>query len=280
MPSRRLLRRAAASPLRLLLAVAVLALAACASAPPLPPSDFLLLGEVHDNPAGHRARLANLQRLLAGGWRPVVVMEQFDREGADDLRAALTACTDADCVIRRAGPDGWDWPLYRPLIALALEYRLTIVGANVSRGDASRVVRGGIDAVLDAADRAAFGLPQSITPALREAQTADIEAGHCGKVPPKIVQGIVDAQIVRDIWMAKVMLANAGHGVVLLAGNGHVRRDFGVPYWLRLRGAQHVRAVGYTEDGSGEDASQYDDARAVPPHPRPDPCATLQMPAK
>lgn len=267
--------------LRAACAAALLLLTACATPPaPAPePAAFLLLGEVHDNPAAHRARSADLERLVAGGWRPVIAMEQFDREQAGALRAAMAECADADCVIRRAGAGGWEWPLYRPLIALALEYRLRVVAANLSRADAMRVVREGIGAALDEADRRAFGLPESISPALRAAQTAGIEAGHCGKVPAQVLQGIVDAQIARDVWMAKVMLEHAGRGVVLIAGNGHVERDAGVPYWLRQRGAAGIRAVGYYESG-GDEPARYDAARAVAPHPRPDPCATLQMPAK
>jgi uncharacterized iron-regulated protein len=41
---------------------------------------ILLLGEVHDNPDGHQQRYEFLLRLIESGRRPVLVMEQFDRE--------------------------------------------------------------------------------------------------------------------------------------------------------------------------------------------------------
>jgi uncharacterized iron-regulated protein len=260
----------------LLLAVAA---AGSAGPPVTPPPAFLLLGEVHDNTAAHRARFTYLETLIERGWRPLIVMEQFDRERADDLSRALATCDNADCVVKSAGSRGWDWPLYHPLLELALKYRLRVAAANLSRADATRVVREGINAVIAGADARDFGLPESVSAALREAQLQRIEAGHCGLAPPKLAQGMTDAQIARDLWMAKVMLENAGHGVVLIAGNGHVRRDWGVPYWLRLRGHSDIRSIGYVEADDAADQTQFDVGRTVPPQPRPDPCAGLKFSA-
>ena len=78
-------------------------LAACSTLPDKPLQRMLLLGEVHDNPEGHHQRYTYLQQLVEAGWRPAIVMEQFDRERADDLRSAMQGCRDADCVITKAG---------------------------------------------------------------------------------------------------------------------------------------------------------------------------------
>jgi len=39
-----------------------------------------LMGEVHDNPQAHQARYAIIADKVKQGWRPAIVMEQFDRE--------------------------------------------------------------------------------------------------------------------------------------------------------------------------------------------------------
>ena len=50
---------------------------------------IVLLGEVHDNAAQHAVREQALRQWLEGGARPVLLMEQFDRERQGDLDRAL-----------------------------------------------------------------------------------------------------------------------------------------------------------------------------------------------
>lgn len=256
-------------------------LSGCASMVPAPAMPrFLLLGEVHDNAEGHARRLRDLRDLVAQGWRPAIAMEQFDLDRAKELTQAQQACADADCVIRQAGGPGWDWSLYRPVIELALEHRLPLVAANLSRTEAIRVVRGGLEVAFTPAVRQAFGLPQSVAASLRAAQEAEVERGHCGLAPRHLLAGLASAQIARDIGMAQAMLEHRARGVVLLAGHGHVRLDIGVPYWLRQQGAEGVRVVAYLERGTAAPGGVFDAQVVVPPVAREDPCATLRMPAR
>ena len=92
------------------------------AAPAGPNPQVLLLGEVHDNAQGHRLRYELLRQRVEGGWRPAIVMEQFDREDQDVLNKAQKGCLDAQCVIRVVNGARWDWQLYYPLIQLALTY--------------------------------------------------------------------------------------------------------------------------------------------------------------
>src|SRR5690606_15245258 len=122
-----------------------LALSACATQPP-PPEPvvetaprLLLLGEVHDNAAGHQLRLQHLRGTLDGTARVAIAMEQFDRERQADLDAALARCQDAACVIEAVAPgkSGWNWAYYAPVIQLALDHDLPLLAANLSRAEAS-----------------------------------------------------------------------------------------------------------------------------------------------
>ncbi|AXK38658.1 ChaN family lipoprotein [Crenobacter cavernae] len=267
----------------LMAAVAGLALAGCATprsdwtperlALALPVHKTVLLGEVHDNADGHRQRLEALARAVEAGWRPAIALEQFDRERQADLDAALKTCGhDADCVIR-AGlggggtePSGWNWDFYRPVVALALRYDLPLVAANLSRADALRVMREGYAPVLGMGLAARLAaVPQD----LAAGQRREVDAGHCGKLPASALPRMVDAQVARDAVMAGVVDANAARGVVLLAGNGHVRRDLGVPRWL----VTTALSVGYVEQVPA--AGTYDAAVLIKGHPRADPCAGL-----
>lgn len=257
--------------------LALLALAGCARAPhataALANRQVLLLGEVHDNPDGHRRRTALIEQRVAAGWRPAIAMEQFDRERQADLDRAMRQCADAACVIAAAAPGQarWAWPYYEPVIALALRHRLPLLAANVSRADAAKVVRGEFSAALDAGLIRAHRLDQPLPADLDAGQSGEIEAGHCGKLPRAMLPGMVRAQVARDVWMAHVVQAHAPRGVVLLAGNGHVRRDLGVPRWLPA--SLEAASVGYVE--SAAEAGAYDVQIRIEPHARPDPCAGL-----
>ena len=120
-------------------------LAGCAAVQPTQPSaNILLLGEVHDNPLGHQQRFDHLRQRVESGWRPAIVMEQFDRENQAALTQAQATCADAQCVIAAAGGKRWEWPYYEPIIALALHYHLPLVAGNVSRADAAIAMKQGL----------------------------------------------------------------------------------------------------------------------------------------
>jgi uncharacterized iron-regulated protein len=87
--------------------------------------------------------------------------------------------------------------------------------------------------------------------------------------------------VARDQFMARVLEQHAGRGVVLLAGNGHVRTDIGAPRWLKPEVRAKSQAVGWLEAGS-RDAGVFDAVRFTPAPSRPDPCEGMrkQVPAK
>jgi len=249
-------------------------LAGCASLPEaLTQRPALLLGEVHDNVEGLTKRNELIEKRIAAGWRPAIAMEQFDRERQADLDAAMTRCADADCVIAAASAPNarWAWPQLRPVIELALRHRLPLLAANVSRADAARIVREGYAAALDPALIARYGLRSPLPIDLLATQASEIDEGHCGKLPKSMLPGMVRAQVARDVWMAELVRAHAARGVVLLAGNGHVRRDIGVPRWLNQ--AEGIASIAFVEAEVG--GGIYDAELVVARQPRPDPCATL-----
>jgi uncharacterized iron-regulated protein len=80
-----------------------------------------------------------------------------------------------------------------------------------------------------------------------------------------------------------VLARHAGRGVVLLAGNGHVRTDIGAPRWLKPEVRAVSQAVGWLEEGSADARSRaFDAVRVTPAQPRPDPCEGMrkQIPAQ
>jgi len=68
---------------------------------------------------------------------------------------------------------------------------------------------------------------------------------------------------------------------VLLAGNGHVRRDLGVPRWLEGSASARCLSVGFVEEGEAAALAPAFDALVVaPPARRDDPCAQVEVPKR
>ncbi len=241
----------------------------------------VLLGEHHDNAAQHAVRVEALRRLLAGGARPAIAFEQFDRdrqpaldrargEAADSMRAR------ADAIIGAAGGLGWNWDFYRPYVELALEYDLPIVAANLSRADAMRVALDNFGALFDTRQRAALGL-DDLPPALVREQERAVDEGHCHRMAAEALPGLARAQIARDATLAQSIERYLPRGVVLLTGNGHARRDIGVARFLPPEQRARTITIGLLETGDSlaDDSGAFDVVFITPAQPRPDPCASI-----
>jgi uncharacterized iron-regulated protein len=242
----------------------------------------VLLGEVHDNAAQHELRARALERLLASGVRPALAFEQFDRESQEAIdKARIRVDSEGidarvDRIVEKAGARGWNWRFYRPYIALALQYDLPIVAANLARAQAMRIAMDGLETGLSQGQRRALGIDR-IDFAVLRAQESEIAQGHCGRAPPDAVQAMAMAQMARDATLAQAILPFATRGVVLLTGNGHARRDIGVERYLPDAVRTRTLSVGLLEDGAEAPARSlnYDLAIRTPVQAREDPCKSI-----
>lgn len=238
----------------------------------------VLLGEVHDNPELHGRRTAVLRRALEAGWRPAVVMEQFDIDRQADIdRARRDRPKDVGYLIEEAppSPGGWDWDNYKSVLELVLQHDLPLLAGNLPNAQTAQLVRQDYAAVLGEARVQALGLQRPIDAAWQSAQEHEIDTGHCGMLPRDKWAGMTRAQFARDASMADVLRRHADQGVVLLAGNGHVRRDIAVPRWLDSLPPERLWAVGFVEEGDGSPASAFDAVVTAPQAEREDPCAAF-----
>ena len=241
---------------------------------------ILLLGEVHDNSHGHRLRLDHLMQWIEQGHRPVVAMEQLDREHQAVLDLALSRCQDVDCVLAKAATPGWEWRFYKPFLQLALEKKISLVAANVSNVDVRKVMTEGFSAVFSPQEIDTYKLNQ-IPRQLLSAQSKAIQEGHCNMLPAQAIGPMVQGQIARDVWMARVVNGAQNQMVVLIAGNGHVRKDAGVFQWLPPNKQGLTQVLGYVERADSSDANGFDQVYVVPEVEREDPCLVFsQKPAK
>jgi uncharacterized iron-regulated protein len=245
-------------------------------------ADIVLLGEVHDNPVDHALR-ASLITAFASR-RPAVVFEQFaDRDTPIPLPAAGESreqWLDANGFDR----NGWKWPLHEPVVEAALAHARSLWGSNLSRDALRTVVREGERAAPEPLWHLTARAP--LDSAATAAMDAELEEGHCHQLPESLIPGMRAAQVIRDAAMTRALLlagAQSGqHPEWLIAGNGHVRRDLGVPRILRrVVPDARVLVVGLLEreeNGaipSTEDRRVYDLVVVTPRAQREDPCRQM-----
>jgi uncharacterized iron-regulated protein len=229
---------------------------------------IVLLGEVHDNAKQHAMRLIAFQKLLEQGKRPALLMEQFDRDNQaaiDEVRKRPDASV-SDIVAAGSGnKPGWDWNFYKPFLSLAMKYELPIIAANVSNADSMKAMREGLGALKIQATPSAPIVDQ---------QALEIFNGHCKAMPMAVAIKMVNAQVAKDITMAQLVTENQSLGVVLLAGNGHVRNDIGVPHWLSSAIREKSISIGMIEEG--QIAINFDTAISTAAQDRGDPCEAFK----
>ena len=246
-------------------------------------ADYALLGEVHDNPVQHRLRADLIAASVSR--KPAIVFEQFPWGEDSVLQTRPTAPIEP--WLDRAGFDrnGWRWPMHQPLIDVAVQHDLPRYGSQLNREKLRTIMRGGADAAPAPLAELMRKVPLSETGG--KALETTLAEGHCGELPAEMVPMMRNAQEVRDAAMTDAMLRASADGrpAWLIAGNGHVRRDYGVPRFLTaLVPAKTSVVVGFLErepDGalpSEAERAVYDVVWITERAEREDPCKAFRRP--
>lgn len=247
---------------------------------------IVLFGEIHDNPYHHRLRARFLElfaspRVTPPGtatFTPAVAFEQIRADQADALAtyAALPAPRSAEDLMRLIAWDKSSWSKtsdYTPLFKAAAAAGMAVYAADPQRDVIRKVAKEGLAAALPAPDATRLGLAKPLPDAEQTALLAEIGGSHCGMIPAAAQPSMADAQRYRDAVMANTLIeAAAAHGsAILIAGNGHVRTDRAVPWYLRERGPQtRVVSVTLLEATDGQTDPQADLPRGPDGNPAAD----------
>ena len=208
------------------------------------------MGEVHDNGAHHilQARLAtSLARQEIDHSLPsAIVFEQIraDQQGALDQFAAFNAQAagrgTSDDLLKFLDWDNSPWSKtsnYRPLFEAVVAARLPIYPGDPPRDLIRKAAKEGLVSALSQEDRARLALDIPLGAEQDAASLAEIDASHCGMIAKSVQPNMAEAQRYRDAHMAGALLhaADTSGPAILIAGNGHVRTDRGVPWYIRQR---------------------------------------------
>lgn len=264
----------------------------------------VLLGEAHDNPEHHLVRADLLRPQMervapAKGLLPAAVFEHIRADQQERVahfyeqaargRRLFTA---SDLLLAL----GWKesgWPaaeIFYPLYNAALRAKLPILAGDPPRDRIKALARGD-RSLLQEGDLALVTLGEALPQPLVDALTTELVSSHCGAMPASAFGGMNLAQRYRDAHLAAALLKAAErHGAAfLLAGNGHVRTDRGVPWYVRqMAPGRKVLSVMLVEveegktdasayarvDGAGMPAADY--ILFTPRHVRTDPCEKMR----
>jgi uncharacterized iron-regulated protein len=259
---------------------------------------LVLLGEVHDNVDHHRVQAWAIG-VIAARRGPAAVFEQIrtDQRPALDRFAEATARAPPQPTANRLFELlEWDksgWPpaeIYAPLFEAAIRSKTAIVPGHPPREQVRAVAKSG-SGVLEAAEHSRLALDRPLPAEQLDGLLAELESSHCGLMPKSALAGMAEAQRYRDAHLARALADAADRygRAVLAAGNGHVRKDRGVPWHLqRMAPGKSLVSVMLAEVEAGKnDATDYAEARAgaeavvdymvfTPPAERTDPCERMR----
>ena len=236
-------------------------------------ADVLIAGEVHDNPHHHQQ-----QEALARQFKPAAIVFEMLSPGLA-ARVTPTLRNDAEALGKalRWAEMGWpDFAMYHPIFTAAPEAR--IYGAHLPRDRAREAMQAEIADVFGE-DAALYGLDADLPEDQMQARTALQMEAHCNALPEEMLPAMVGIQRLRDATLARAALRaldETDGPVLVITGNGHARKDWGMPAYLeRVRPGLAVFSLGQIEEGNRANGT-FDMVLSAPPAERPDPCLAFK----
>lgn len=219
-------------------------------------SEYLLLGERHDNLVHHQHQTWLVQQLAKTPLQVSVAFEMIDNYQGELLAKQKITSADQLIALLNHSKTNWDYERnYKSLFAEVLAAGYKIDMANLNKKRLMHTVKQGEDKLPAAYKRMLDKAPLSTEQF--NALQQEINQSHCNMLDDKSSRKLVLGQRMRDAIMAHSLLRSRAPVKVLIAGNGHVRNDRGVPLYLRsnldTQGKQaRILSIGLLEVETGE----------------------------
>ena len=231
-------------------------------------SDYLLLGEIHDNFRHHQLQAHLINQLRKGRRHASVSFEMIDQQQGEILqRQPYTSSSDLIALLNQTKSR---WPYerdYQVVFDSVIAAGFDILPANLEHSQLIQIIK-----------RGELNLPEHIRLVMKQTplstqQNTDLQneiiRGHCDMIPAEATQPMMLAQRVRDVVMSLSLLNSGADIKVLIAGAGHARTDRGVPLYLRNKDKQaRIVSLAFQEVKQGatsiEDYSERWDGQGLP----------------
>ena len=224
--------------------------------------ETVYIGEQHTNRDHHRVQLDIIQGLAAATPRKLVVgMEMFDTTYQEALNEwSVGSLTSQELLKRTQWYANWRYPfdLYEAILDHVRDARIPLLALNIPSYLPSRIAVGGVDNLTDI-DRAY--LPDTI-------DTGNLEHRAYVESVYKMHQMhrrrsfdyFYEAQCVWEDAMATEVAKPRTSGVIMvvLVGNGHIIKKFGIPSRAFKRDRRNYRTIYLAMAGENADLSYGD----------------------
>lgn len=207
-------------------------------------ADVIYLGETHTDMADHIAQLEIITEMHQSLGNIAIGLEMFQRPFQSVLDQYIAGeITEADLIEQSEYETRWgfDWELYAPIMRFAQANQIPLIALNTPREITKKVARQGLASLT--------GPDLEHIPPLDEIDTSDENyqamvaqvfghhGGH-GHSGPSF-ENFFAAQVLWDETMAEAVAdfvtASPDTQVIVLAGEGHIVYDFGIPSRVKRR---------------------------------------------
>ncbi len=195
-------------------------------------ADVVLLGEEHTAMDQKLFHAQLLDAMAASGRKLVLAMEFFQRSDGDALDRWARGESDEQQLLRETGwydRGGYRWEYYRPVMEVARERGVRVVGTNVPREIPRAVNRGGFEGLSDE-QRAEVGEVSTGGSSQHRYLISRYFGDTVAMLPPGWFDNMYAAQCLWDVVMARSILEVVSDDttVVLIVGSGHVAYGLGI----------------------------------------------------
>ncbi|MEL6261210.1 MAG: ChaN family lipoprotein [Cyanobacteria bacterium J06626_6] len=205
-------------------------------------SQVVYLGETHNSEADHAAQLEIIEALDEQN-DIAIGLEMFQRPFQPVLDRYLAGTiTEAELISQSEYETrwGWDWEFYAPIIRYAKANQIPLVALNTPAEITRKVAREGLKSL--SGDDLRYIPPVAEIDTTDEAYRASVSAvfsAHGGAGHSMNFENFFAAQVLWDETMAEAVVkqleAEPTQQVIVLAGEGHIAYDYGIPNRVERR---------------------------------------------
>lgn len=214
-------------------------------------ADVIYLGETHSDEADHIAQLEIITAMHQARGDIAIGLEMFQRPFQPVLDQYIAGeITEAELVEQSEYEARWgfDWELYAPIIRYAQSNQIPLIALNTPREITRKVARQGLASLegddlqyippIDKIDTSDENYQAMV------AQVFSHHGGHGNSGPS--FENFFAAQVLWDETMAEAIAdyitAAPDTQVIVMAGEGHIVFDFGIPSRVERRLGEELTA--------------------------------------
>ena len=213
--------------------------------PDLASAKVIYLGETHNNLEDHQAQLRMIQGLYEQNPKIAIAMEMFQRPYQTILDRYIGGeISEAELIEQTEYKQRWGfpWENYADVLRFAQQNKLPVLALNTPMEITRKVAREGLESLTEAEQKLIPNLAEIDlnSPEYREMLlTIYQQHHHGGKSNSADFEKFFLAQVLWDETMAGAIATfiknNPDYQVIVLAGEGHIIYNYGIPSRVQRR---------------------------------------------